>query len=332
MADLGFIVFRTPPDSPTPDSCLMVMIHESPTTRHFDPEVVSFWVTGEGRGRISEVGSHNPAVRDAVQLGPHPAGGPVGRAQQLRQLWRHACQANVSGAGALLLIFRTPAVIFRLPGHSQREDRLAEEVMSFFGRLVPILWRSPETERYGGGDTAARAVRGVPAAHHERVSHSAMLRDAIAPELPTLHRQLEDMTAHHPDPMRAAATLLGTLGLESPRSMTSRPRIGDFWQALPIPAWLTIGSQSRGGFGHGKRDTRHPGREPHEHRPGRSIESRRAGRRRGERCLRLTASPACQSSTTGSTVGVISQTDIVIARSSELISGNWRRLEVRNTS
>ena len=30
------------------------------------------------------------------------------------------------------------------------------------------------------------------------------------------------------------------------------------------------------------------------------------------------------------TVGVISQTDIVIARSSELISGNWQRLKVRN--
>lgn len=32
----------------------------------------------------------------------------------------------------------------------------------------------------------------------------------------------------------------------------------------------------------------------------------------------------------GATVGVISQTDIVIARSSELISANWHRLRVRN--
>jgi predicted transcriptional regulator len=32
----------------------------------------------------------------------------------------------------------------------------------------------------------------------------------------------------------------------------------------------------------------------------------------------------------GATVGVISQTDIVVARSSDLISGNWRRLRVRN--
>ncbi|HEY7846725.1 MAG TPA: CBS domain-containing protein [Candidatus Limnocylindria bacterium] len=32
----------------------------------------------------------------------------------------------------------------------------------------------------------------------------------------------------------------------------------------------------------------------------------------------------------GATVGVISQTDIMIARSSELISGNWGRLTVRH--
>ena len=32
----------------------------------------------------------------------------------------------------------------------------------------------------------------------------------------------------------------------------------------------------------------------------------------------------------GVTVGVISQTDILVARSSDLISGNWRRLKVRH--
>ena len=116
--------------------------------------------------------------------------------------------------GALLLIFRTPAVIFRLQGHSQREDRVAEEVMSFFGRLVPILWRSAETEATVAA-AAPLVLYGTFLLHTmHRIGHSAMLRDAIAPDLPTLHRQLEDMTAHHPDPMRAAARLLGTLRLE----------------------------------------------------------------------------------------------------------------------
>jgi len=89
--------------------------------------------------------------------------------------------------------------------------------MSFFGRLVPILWRSPETEAAVAA-TAPLVLYGAFLLHTmHRIGHSAMLREAIAPDLPALHRQLDDMTTHHPDPMRAAAALLGTLGLESPR-------------------------------------------------------------------------------------------------------------------
>ena len=90
--------------------------------------------------------------------------------------------------------------------------------MSFFGRLVPILWRSPDTERAVAA-TPPLVLYGAFLLHTiERVGHSATLRDAIESELPTLHRQLDDMKAHHPNPMRAAATLLVTLGMGSPRT------------------------------------------------------------------------------------------------------------------
>ena len=72
--------------------------------------------------------------------------------------------------------------------------------MSYFGRLVPILWRSAETEATVAA-TPPLVLYGTFLLHTmHRIGHSAMLRDAIAPDLPTLHRQLEDMTAHHPDP------------------------------------------------------------------------------------------------------------------------------------
>jgi len=215
ISELGFIVFRTPPDTPTPDACLMVMIHDSPTTRHFDPEVASFWVTGEGRGRIREVDHTTRPFETPFSWGRIRLVDRVGARNSFVSFG-----GTVSGervGRALLLIFRTPAVIFRLQGHSQREDRLAEEVMSFFGRLVPILWRSPETEAAVAA-TAPLVLYGAFLLHTmHRIGHSAMLREALAPDLPALHRQLDDMTTHHPDPMRAAAALLGTLGLESPR-------------------------------------------------------------------------------------------------------------------
>jgi hypothetical protein len=214
MAELGFIVFRTPPDTPTPDSCLMVMIHESPTTRHFDPEVASFWVTGEGRGRIREADYTTRPFETPFSWGRIRLVDRVGARNSFVSFGGTVSGERV-GTGVVLLIFRTPAVIFRLQGHSQREDRLAEEVMSFFGRLVPILWRSPETESTVAA-TPPLMLYGAFLLHTmARVDHSTTLREAIAPELPTLHRQLEDMTAHHPDPMRAASRLLGMLGLES---------------------------------------------------------------------------------------------------------------------
>jgi len=217
MANFGFIVFRTPPSTPTPDSCLMVMIQASPTARHFDPEVVSFWIAVEGRGHITVADRQTLPFETPFSWG------------QIRVVDRYGARNSfVSfggtlscervGNGADLLIFRSPAVIFRLPGHSQREDWLAKEVMGFFGRLVPLLWRSPDAEPSVAA-TPPLVLYGAFLLHTtERVRHSATLRDAMEPELRTLHSQLENLLAHHPDSMRAAATLLATLGLGLPLS------------------------------------------------------------------------------------------------------------------
>lgn len=217
MADLGFIVFRTPPDSPAPDSCLMVMIHESPTARHFDPEVASYWVTGEGRGHIREADRSTKPFEEPFSWGRIRVVDRFGARNSFVSFGGTVSGERVA-TGALLLIFRTPAAIFRLPGHSQGEDRLAEEVMSFFGRLVPILWRSPDTEREVAA-TPPLVLYGAFLLHTvERVRHSTTLREAMAADLPTLHRQLKDLTAYHPGPGRAATTLLATLGLGAPAS------------------------------------------------------------------------------------------------------------------
>ena len=90
MAVLGFVAFRTPPDEAVPDSCLMVMIRDAPTRRHFDPETASFWVLDNGRGRTtSRIAAPGPAF-SALQLGPDPPGRPSRSAQQLRELRRMA--------------------------------------------------------------------------------------------------------------------------------------------------------------------------------------------------------------------------------------------------
>ena len=49
LADWGFLASPDLPDRPGP-ARLLVAIRPVPTLRHFDPELVEFWVSEEGRG------------------------------------------------------------------------------------------------------------------------------------------------------------------------------------------------------------------------------------------------------------------------------------------
>jgi len=146
MASLGFVVFRSPPEADAPDSCLMVAIHDVPTRRHFDAERIGFWATVDGHGQLQEV--------DRTTEVPFDTDFSWGRIRIVDRFGARnsfvafggALSGELVGAGARLFIFRSPALILRLAGHSQREDRLAPEAMAFFAQLIPHLW-SGEAER-----------------------------------------------------------------------------------------------------------------------------------------------------------------------------------------
>ncbi|HET9416058.1 MAG TPA: hypothetical protein VFP30_00820 [Candidatus Limnocylindria bacterium] len=145
MADFGFVAFRTPPGDDMPDSCLMVLIRERPTFQHFDPEVVTYWTMSNGHGRPATIdrGTGHSGER-SFSWGRIQVSDRLGVRNSFVTFGGQLRAENV-GPGALLVIFRSPAPILRLQGHSQHADRLAEEAMAFFGRLVPKLW-SPDVE------------------------------------------------------------------------------------------------------------------------------------------------------------------------------------------
>lgn len=215
MADLGFVLFRTPPDAATPDSCLMASIQVTPTRRHFDPEMISFWTTRDGRGQLTIV--------DRELRVPYQGAFSWGRIRMVDRLGARNSFVSFGGvvtgehvaAGALLVVLRSPAPILRLPGHSQREDRLSEEVMSFFGRLVPALWPTPDVER----TTAAAPPPTLYAAFllhtTARLEHSPMLREALGADASKAHRALADLARQDPGAVADGRFLLSTLGLTS---------------------------------------------------------------------------------------------------------------------
>ena len=215
MADLGFVLFRTPPEAEFPDSCLMAAIHVSPTRRHFDPEIISFWTTQKGRGQLTFV--------DRDLRVPFEGAFSWGRIRMVDRLGARNSFVSFGGvvtadrvaANALLVVLRSPAPIFRLPGHSQREDRLAEEVMSFFGRLVPALWPTPDAEEA----TAKAPPRALYAAFllhtTRRLGHSSLLRDALGADASRARQALADLATDDPGAVADGRQLLRGLGLAS---------------------------------------------------------------------------------------------------------------------
>jgi hypothetical protein len=213
MADLGFVAFRTPPDTPMPGSCLMAVIRDTPTRTHFDPEVATFWVLQEGHGRLQSV--------DRATSVPHAEPYSWGR---ILLVDRYGMRNGFVSFGGLLtidrvgpdarlLIFRSPAPILRLRGHSQRQDRLADDVLAFFARLAPRLWTTPLAERFVA--TTAPEILYAAFLLHEPARRPRSTAPDPVPweETATLRRELEQMARSLPELLTAGRALLVGLGL-----------------------------------------------------------------------------------------------------------------------
>jgi hypothetical protein len=67
LADLGFLASPDLPDRPGP-AFLLVALRDRATLRHYDPEIVEYWVTREGRGTRQA----SPARRACPSRGTSP--------------------------------------------------------------------------------------------------------------------------------------------------------------------------------------------------------------------------------------------------------------------
>lgn len=223
MGDLGFVAFRTPPDAEAKDSCLMAMIRDAPTRRHFDPESVSYWVIDNGHGR--------------TELVDRGAGAPIsqpfswGRIRLVDRLGKRNSFVSFGGwltgervgADALLLIFRSSAPILRLPGHSQQRDHLSDDAMSFFGRLVPRLWSSPAHERLVGALPPDALYSAFLLHEAGRIHRSPVLREAIPDDAHALLSELELAERDRPDALAAGRDVLTLLDLETGTRSVDQP-------------------------------------------------------------------------------------------------------------
>jgi hypothetical protein len=218
MSDFGFVAFRTPSSGEAiPDSCVMAILRRTPTLRHFDPEVATFWAFSDGHGRLESIDQSTPM--------PFAGGFSWGRIQLIDRLGEQngfvgfggQLSADPVGTDARIVIFASPAPIVRLRGHSQHEDRLSQEILAFFGRLTPRLWATSGGERLvaAASPSALYAAFLLDAHDRRRLAEPA---DAEGDgTLRAMQRELELIRAERPESVTAATGLLARLGLQNLR-------------------------------------------------------------------------------------------------------------------
>ena len=146
LADLGFTLI----DSQRPGtggSHLLAAFRDTPTRRHFDPELVRCYTPSGSRAAVTIVDRANAlAAPERRVLWGHVH--VVDRLAVENRFLTFGGRLRVARAAADLHVLDlwSPGPIVRWGGHSQGADRLAGEIGAFFGRLIVPVDFTPGAE------------------------------------------------------------------------------------------------------------------------------------------------------------------------------------------
>lgn len=211
LGDWGFLAHPDLPDRAGP-AYLIVAIHDRPTLRHFDPEIVEYWRTAAGRGTA--------AALDRQTRLPVETDYAWGRIRLVDRV--HATNDYVTFGGRLaaadvgdatVAVFTSPVPLLRRGGHSQFVDRMATDVAAFFARLVVAIGERRGFEAQVGAAAPVALYAAFledAAARFRRSPRLAAHRSDLAALVGTERARLR---AEAPDAREAARKLLCAGGL-----------------------------------------------------------------------------------------------------------------------
>lgn len=180
LADLGFLSSSDLPDRPGP-AYLLVALRETPTLRHYDPELVEYWASSSGRGTRRSLTRDSPLPVEAefswgmIRI--------VDRLHVTNEYLTFGGHLSVDVVdGVVIAVFKSPAPLLRRGGHSQGWDQGAESLGAFFGRFLLAVDYTP------GFETRAAQVDAI-------TRYASFVADATARyrASPTLRAQRSDL-------------------------------------------------------------------------------------------------------------------------------------------
>jgi len=134
LADWGFLADPDLPDRPGP-AFLLVAIRAAPTLRHYDPELVEYWITGPHGAGVRETLTFASRMPRAQTF----SWGMVTLCDRKSVVNRYLTFGGTLHAervdGQVIAVFESPAPLLRRGGHSQGWDTGAYSVGGFFGRF-----------------------------------------------------------------------------------------------------------------------------------------------------------------------------------------------------
>jgi len=214
VANLGFLVSRDIPTA-SQDALLVVALRRTPTERHFDPELILSWHSGEGgRGHLREltVASSMPRLAE-FSWGPIEIVDRLGISNTFVS-FGGSLAADRDATGTVIATFRSRGPILRRGGHSQRYDSIAAAVTGFFGRLLVPIDFQPGAERLISAATPA--ARYAAFLQHEVPRLGIQLvREAYGADARLLRAEAERLRLRDPRAWGDGASLLDRLGLAS---------------------------------------------------------------------------------------------------------------------
>jgi hypothetical protein len=213
LADLGFTLDHVAPDLTAGGADLHVGLRDRPTLRHFDPEVVAYWVERDGRGRHAYLDRESTLPRtERFQWGD------VRIADRLGETNRYLVFGGEVRAAAIdetfiVVRFRSEAPILRAGGHSQVVDALEPEVGAFFGRMmIPIDFTGGAEQRLSSTNESALYAAFVADSERRLGSRRA---PAIVPGIDAIRHEAKRLQTDAPQAWADGLELLRTLDLQS---------------------------------------------------------------------------------------------------------------------
>lgn len=215
MAHLGFLLEAPSAERPG-EAQLTVAFRDRPTLEHFDPELVTFWRTGEDRrGHAADLTIETRT--------PLRAEFSWGRIEVVDRLGVENVFATLGGelsmdrvrAGLAIAVFTSPGPILRLGGHSQDVDRVALELGAFFGRIMVPIDFEPGVEQAISAATPLERYAAFVAFEQARYAGHPTLREEQPATGSAISAEAHRLAADDAESWEAGNRLLERMGLAS---------------------------------------------------------------------------------------------------------------------